>query len=139
MAAAEHGRRARLLADAGATPGAGAPTIVPMLVDWTRDKSMDVVDTTNCDDENKTSVVGLGNFTMSLNFNMDVDSDVVHDLCDGEARLFYHYTNRTAVAGKRRYDYGLGRFSLNESGGATAKNAQSVSLVAAGNITRVFI
>lgn len=138
MAAAEHGRRARFIADVGSPAGTSA-AIVPMLVDWTKDKSADVVDTTNCDDENKTNVLGLGNFTMTLNFNMDVDSDAVHTMCDGEARLFYHYTNRNAPVGKRRYDYGFGRFSLNESGGATAKNAQSVSLVAAGTITRAFV
>jgi hypothetical protein len=138
MGTPKHGRKGRIIADVGATPGSGV-AIVPMLVNWATDGSVDQVDTTNCDDDNKTSVSGLPNFELTFDVNMDADSDSVYAMCDGEARLFYHYPDRAAVAGKLRYNYGFGRFSLSESGGATSKLGQSITCVAAGSITRVFV
>jgi predicted ATPase len=63
----------------------------------------------------------------------------LYQAADVQARMHYFYPDRDAVAGKRRYNYGLIMLNASESGGATAKLGQSVTFKAAGPITRVFI
>ena len=138
MATAKHGRKGRMLLDMASTPG-GAATIVPMLVDWSKDGSRDEVDTTSCDSEQKEFVYGFGNWNLSINLNMDADSDALYEACDGERRLMYFYPDRDAAVGKLRYEYGMVVGSLSESGGAAAKLGQSATFKAAGAITRVFV
>lgn len=139
MATAKHGRKGRLLLDLASTPGSAAPAVVPMMVKWSISRERDKVDTTSCDSENKEAVTGLGDWTLSCDGNTDADSDLLFEACDGEERLMYHYPDRTAGAGKLRYEYGMVTGSINDSGGATEKLAWQATFTAAGPITRAFI
>lgn len=137
MATAKHGRKGRILLDTSAGADSAA-TPVPMLVDWSIDRTTDSVETTSCDSDNKEYVSGYADYTGTFNANMDADSDALYAAADGLARMHYFYPDRDAVAGKRRYNYGLIMLDASESGGVTAKLGQAVTFKAAGPITRVF-
>jgi hypothetical protein len=138
MATAKHGRKGLIYLDMSAGANSAASK-VPMLVDWSIDRTTDSVETTSCDSENKEYVSGLADYSGQFSANMDADSDALYQAADGQARMHYFYPDRDAVAGKRRYNYGLIRIDASESGGATAKLGQSVTFKAAGPITRVFV
>lgn len=135
MATASHGRRGALYLDT--SPDADqVPTKIPMLVDWTVNRTVDRVETTSTDSENKEYVSGLPDYTGTFNLNMDADSDALYASADGKARMHYFYPDRT---NPRRYNYGPIMLDASESGGVTAKLGQSVNFAAAGAITRVFL
>jgi hypothetical protein len=138
MATAKHGRKGLLYLDMSAGANSMASK-VPMIVDWSIDSAVDYIDVTSCDSDNKEDVAGLKAYTGQFSANMDADSDQLYTAADGQARMHYFYPDRDAVAGKRRYNYGLIRLDVSESGGASAKLGQSANFRAAGSITRVFV
>lgn len=136
MATAQHGRRALFYAEDGDTPtGSGTLSKVPMLVDWTIDRETDDVETTHTESENLEYVSGFPNFTGTLNFNDDADSDTVDKICDGQTRGGLLYRNRSAGVGKRKYDFGPMIFSMSASGGTKSKIGSQVKFKAGGAIT----
>lgn len=138
MATAKHGRKVRILLDMS-TAADGVPVLVPMVVDWSTDRSTDDVETTHADSENKEYVSGFGDYSGQFSTNMDADSDLLYAAADGRARMHYLYPDRDAATPKKRYNYGLIILAVSESGGVTAKLGQSVTYKAAGAITRAFI
>ena len=138
MATAKHGRKGLIYLDMSAGANSMA-SVVPMLVDWSIDRTTDTVEVTSCDSSNKEYVSGFADYAGTLSANMDADSDQLYAAADGQARMHYFYPDRDAVAGKRRYNYGLIRLDASESGGVSAKLGQSVTFKAAGAITRVFV
>jgi hypothetical protein len=140
MATAKHGRRGRLYLEMGPNPtGTGAVSAVPMLVDWSIDRTTDKVDTTSCDSENKEYVQGFGDYKGQFSANMDADSDQLYAAADGLARNHIFYPDRDAAAGKRRYNYGPVMLDCSESGGVSAKLGQNGTFQAAGTIGRAFV
>lgn len=135
MATAQHGRKALFYAETGASPtGSGTLTKVPMLVDWSIDRETDDVETTHTESTNKEYVAGFPNFSGTISFNDDADSDIIDAIADGLARGGLLYRNIAAGAGKRKYDYGPMIFAMSGSGGTTAKVGAQLKFKAAGAI-----
>lgn len=137
---AKHGRKGRLFLEVGANPtGTGPVSAIPMLVDWSVDRSTDDVDMTSTDDDNKVYVQGLPDYKGTFNLNMDSESDQLYACADGLARNHIFYPDRDAAVGKRRYNVGPIMLSASESGGVTAGLKQSVTFKAAGSVVRAFV
>jgi hypothetical protein len=138
MATAGHGRFAQMYADLTAS-ATGVLTVVPMIVKFQLKGGADTVDVTSCDSNNEEFLASWKKFDLTIEANQDQDSDALYNVVDGLPRAVLLYQNlRTAVVGKRRYNYGPFILSVDESGGAKDKLGVNLTGKAAGTIVRGF-
>lgn len=115
MATPRHGRNARIMIDMSAA-GTGSATAVSAKNKWTLDQSVDFVDVTAFEDNNKSSVPGLPNAAGVISGHWDAADNSIYNLIGSTvARKFYLYPD--VVNNVTTYFFTTAFFSVNESGG----------------------